>query len=70
MATGWQNIDGKNSRKDSGAMEGTTFTEDETQYTINADGQPGERQKKKNTSGGAYTLAFLDADRPRRWRTA
>ena len=61
MATGWQNIDGKYYfLKDSGAMEGTTFTKDETQYTINADGSLAK--KKKNTGGGAYTLAFLDAD--------
>ena len=63
MATGWQNIDGKYYfLKDSGAMEGTTFTKDETQYTINADGSLANAKKKKNTSGGAYTLAFLDAD--------
>ena len=64
MATGWQNIDGKYYfLKDSGAMEGTTFTKDETQYTINADGSLANAKKKKNT-GGAYTLAFLDADTP------
>lgn len=63
MATGWQNIDGKYYfLKDSGAMEGTTFTKDETQYTINADGSLANAKKKKNTGGGAYTLAFLDAD--------
>lgn len=63
MATGWQNIDGKYYfLKDSGAMEGTTFTKDETQYTINADGSLANAKKKKNTSGGAYTLAFLDGD--------
>lgn len=63
MATGWQNIDGKYYfLKDSGAMEETTFTKDETQYTINADGSLANAKKKKNTGGGAYTLAFLDAD--------
>ena len=63
MVTGWQNIDGKYYfLKDSGAMEGTTFTKDETQYTINADGSLANAKKKKNTGGGAYTLAFLDAD--------
>lgn len=63
MATGWQNIDGKYYfLKDSGAMEGTTFTKDETQYTINADGSLANAKKKKNTGGGAYTLAFLDGD--------
>ena len=63
MAIGWQNIDGKYYfLKDSGAMEGTTFTKDETQYTINADGSLANAKKKKNTGGGAYTLAFLDAD--------
>ena len=63
MATGWQNIDGKYYfLKDSGAMEGTTFTKDETQYTINADGSLANAKKKKNSGGGAYTLAFLDAD--------
>lgn len=63
MATGWRNIDGKYYfLKDSGAMEGTTFTKDETQYTINADGSLANAKKKKNTGGGAYTLAFLDAD--------
>jgi hypothetical protein len=63
MATGWQNIDGKYYfLKDNGAMEGTTFTKDETQYTINADGSLANAKKKKNTGGGAYTLAFLDAD--------
>lgn len=63
MATGWQNIDGKYYfLKDSGAMEGTTFTKDETQYTINADGSLASAKKKKNTGGGAYTLAFLDGD--------
>lgn len=63
MATGWQNIDGKYYfLKDSGAMEGTTFTKDKTQYTINADGSLANAKKKKNTGGGAYTLAFLDAD--------
>ena len=63
MATGWQNIDGKYYfLKDSGAMEGTTFTKDETQYTINGDGSLANAKKKKNTGGGAYTLAFLDAD--------
>ncbi|RHQ81791.1 cell surface protein [Clostridium sp. AF22-10] len=63
MATGWQNIDGKYYfLKDSGAMEGTTFTKDETQYTLNADGSLANAKKKKNTGGGAYTLAFLDAD--------
>lgn len=63
MATGWQNIDGKYYfLKDSGAMEGTTFTKDETQYTINADGSLANAKKKKNTGGGAYTLAFLDED--------
>ncbi|WP_303133996.1 cell surface protein [uncultured Clostridium sp.] len=63
MATGWQNIDGKYYfLKDSGAMEGTIFTKDETQYTINADGSLANAKKKKNTGGGAYTLAFLDAD--------
>ena len=63
MATGWQNIDGKYYfLKDSGAMEGTTFTKDETQYMINADGSLANAKKKKNTGGGAYTLAFLDAD--------
>ena len=63
MATGWQNIDGKYYfLKNSGAMEGTTFTKDETQYTINADGSLANAKKKKNTGGGAYTLAFLDAD--------
>ena len=63
MATGWQNIDGKYYfLKDSGAMEGTTFTKDETQYTINADGSLANAKKKKNTGGGAYTLAFLDTD--------
>ena len=63
MATGWQNIDGKYYfLKDSGAMEGTTFKKDETQYTINADGSLANAKKKKNTGGGAYTLAFLDAD--------
>ena len=63
MATGWQNIDGKYYfLKDSGAMEGTTFTKNETQYTINADGSLANAKKKKNTGGGAYTLAFLDAD--------
>lgn len=63
MATGWQNIDGKYYfLKDSGAMEGTTFTKDETQYTINADGSLANAKKKKNTGGGAYRLAFLDAD--------
>ena len=63
MATGWQNIDGKYSfLKDSGAMEGTTFTKDETQSTINADGSLANAKKKKNTGGGAYTLAFLDGD--------
>lgn len=63
MATGWQNIDGKYYfLKDSGAMEGTTFTKDETQYTINADGSLANAKKKKNTGGGAYMLAFLDAD--------
>lgn len=63
MATGWQNIDGKYYfLKDSGAMEGTTFTKDETQYTINADGSLANAKKKKNTGGGAYTLAFLDVD--------
>ena len=63
MATGWQNIDGKYYfLKDSGAMEGTTFTKDETRYTINADGSLANAKKKKNTGGGAYTLAFLDAD--------
>ena len=63
MATGWQNIDGKYYfLKDSGAMEGTTFTKDETQYTINADGSLANAKKKKNTGGGAYTLAVLDAD--------
>lgn len=63
MATGWQNIDGKYYfLKDSGAMEGTTFTKDETQYTINADGSLVNAKKKKNTGGGAYTLAFLDGD--------
>ena len=63
MATGWQNIDGKYYfLKDSGAMEGTTFTKDETQYTMNADGSLANAKKKKNTGGGAYTLAFLDAD--------
>lgn len=63
MATGWQNIDGKYYfLKDSGAMEGTTFTKDETQYTINADGSLANTKKKKNTGGGAYTLAFLDGD--------
>ena len=63
MATGWQNIDGKYYfLKDSGAMEGTTFTKDETQYTINADGSLANAKKKKNKGGGAYTLAFLDAD--------
>ncbi len=63
MATGWQNIDGKYYfLKDSGAMEGTTFTKDETQYTIDADGSLANAKKKKNTGGGAYTLAFLDAD--------
>ena len=61
MATGWQNIDGKYYfLKDSGAMEETTFTKDETQYTINADGSLANAKKKKNTGGGAYTLAFLD----------
>ena len=55
MATGWQNIDGKYYfLKDSGAME--------TQYTINADGSLANAKKKKNTGGGAYTLAFLDGD--------
>lgn len=63
MATGWQNIDGTYYfLKDSGAMEGTTFTKDETQYTINADGSLANAKKKKNTGGGAYTLAFLDGD--------
>ena len=63
MATGWQNIDGKYYfLKDTGAMEGTTFTKDETQYTINADGSLANAKKKKNTGGGAYTLAFLDGD--------
>ena len=63
MATGWQNIDGKYYfLKDSGAMEGTTFTKDETRYTINADGSLANAKKKKNTGGGAYTLAFLDGD--------
>lgn len=63
MATGWQNIDGKYYfLKDSGAMEGTTFTKDETQYMINADGSLANAKKKKNTGGGAYTLAFLDGD--------
>ena len=63
MATGWQNIGGKYYfLKDSGAMEATTFTKDETQYTINADGSLANAKKKKNTGGGAYTLAFLDAD--------
>ena len=63
MVTGWQNIDGKYYfLKDSGAMEGTTFTKDETQYTINADGSLANAKKKKNTGGGAYTLAFLDGD--------
>lgn len=63
MATGWQNIDGKYYfLKDSGAMEETTFTKDETQYTINADGSLANAKKKKNTGGGAYTLAFLDGD--------
>ena len=63
MATGWRNIDGKYYfLKDSGAMEGTTFTKDETQYTINADGSLANAKKKKNTGGGAYTLAFLDGD--------
>ena len=63
MATGWQNIDGKYYfLKDSCAMEGTTFTKDETQYTINADGSLANAKKKKNTGGGAYTLAFLGAD--------
>ena len=63
MATGWQNIDGKYYfLKDSGAMEETTFTKNETQYTINADGSLANAKKKKNTGGGAYTLAFLDAD--------
>lgn len=63
MAIGWQNIDGKYYfLKDSGAMEGTTFTKDETQYTINADGSLANAKKKKNTGGGAYTLAFLDGD--------
>ena len=63
MATGWQNIDGKYYfLKDSGAMEGTTFTKNETQYTINADGSLANAKKKKNTGGGAYTLAFLDAN--------
>ena len=63
MATGWQNIDGKYYfLKDSGAMEGATFTKDETQYTINADGSLANAKKKKNTGGGAYTLAFLDGD--------
>lgn len=63
MATGWQNIDGKYYfLKDSGAMEGTTFTKDETRYMINADGSLANAKKKKNTGGGAYTLAFLDAD--------
>lgn len=63
MATGWQNIDGKYYfLKDSGAMEGTTFTKNETQYTINADGSLANAKKKKNTGGGAYTLAFLDGD--------
>lgn len=63
MATGWQNIDGKYYfLKDSGAMEGTTFTKDETQYTINADGSLANAKKKKNTGGGAYTMAFLDGD--------
>ena len=63
MVTGWQNIDGKYYfLKNSGAMEGTTFTKDETQYTINADGSLANAKKKKNTGGGAYTLAFLDAD--------
>ena len=63
MATGWQNIDGKYYfLKDSGAMEETTFTKDEPQYTINADGSLANAKKKKNTGGGAYTLAFLDAD--------
>ncbi|MFQ8842069.1 MAG: hypothetical protein ACLR8P_15280 [Clostridium fessum] len=64
MATGWQNIDGKSlfperQRRDGG----TTFTKDETQYTINADGEVQRTPKrKKNTGGGACTLAFLDAD--------
>ena len=63
MATGWQNIDGKYYfLKDSGAMEETTFTKNETQYTINADGSLANAKKKKNTGGGAYTLAFLDGD--------
>ena len=63
MATGWQNIDGKYYfLKDSGAMEETTFTKNETQYTINADGSLANAKKKKNTGGGAYTLAFPDAD--------
>lgn len=63
MATGWQNIDGKYYfLKDSGAMEDTTFTKDETQYTINADGSLANAKKKKNTGGGAYTLVFLDGD--------
>lgn len=63
MATGWQNIGGKYYfLKDDGAMQSTTFTKDETQYTINADGSLLSAKKKKNTGGGAYTLAFLDSD--------
>ncbi len=63
MALGWQNIDGKYYfLKDDGSMQGSTFIKDETQYTINADGSLASAKKKKNTGGGAYTLAFLDSD--------
>ena len=63
MKTGWEQENGTwYYLQGDGAMEGTTFTKDETQYTINADGSLANAKKKKNTGGGAYTLAFLDAD--------
>lgn len=63
MVTGWQNIGDKYYfLKDDGSMQVGTFTKDETQYILNADGSLASAKKKKNTGGGAYTLAFMDPD--------
>lgn len=70
MATGWQNIDGKYYfLKDSGAMEETTFTKNETQYTINADGSLANAKRRK-TRAAAHTRWHFWMQIPRRWRTA